>query len=68
MIWRVTTRYATLTNSRITTTPPATYAMFDGLFQQALLRHLAGHEDAGRNLRAAVRQLVTTLVPTRPAP
>jgi len=37
--------------------------MFDGLFQQALLRHLAGQSDAGANLRANVTGLVGVLVP-----
>jgi AcrR family transcriptional regulator len=64
MIWRVLSRYAELAGSPVAATSPAAYAMFDGLFQQALLRHLAGQKDAGANLRAAVLGLVSVLVPT----
>jgi hypothetical protein len=34
------------------------YAMFDGLFQQALLRHLAGVDGASEELRAGARQFL----------
>jgi len=40
-----------------------TYAMFDGLFQQALLRHLAGQEGAEVHLHASVRRLIDQVVP-----
>jgi len=63
MIWRVLSRYAELAGSEIAGSSPAVYAMFDGLFQQALLRHLAGQSDAGANLRANVTGLVGVLVP-----
>jgi len=63
MIWRVLSRYAELAGSKIAGSSPAVYAMFDGLFQQALLRHLAGQSDAGANLRANVTGLVGVLVP-----
>ncbi|MFD9735979.1 TetR/AcrR family transcriptional regulator [Umezawaea sp. NPDC059074] len=63
MIWRVLSRYAELAGSEIAGSSPAVYAMFDGLFQQALLRHLAGQPDAGANLRANVTGLVGVLVP-----
>lgn len=63
MIWRVLSRYAELANSPVQATSPAAYAMFDGLFQQALLRHLAGQEDAGPTLRTSVLSLVAALVP-----
>ena len=41
MIWRIVTRYAELAGP-VTITSPSMYAIFDGLFQQALWRHLAG--------------------------
>jgi AcrR family transcriptional regulator len=63
MIWRVLSRYAELAGSEIAGSSPAVYAMFDGLFQQALLRHLSGQPDAGANLRANVTGLVGVLVP-----
>ena len=34
------------------------YAMFDGLFQQALLRHLSGVAGAADELRAGALQLL----------
>jgi hypothetical protein len=38
------------------------YAMFDGLFQQALLRHLAGAERAGPDLREGALQFLELTV------
>ncbi len=38
--------------------------MFDGLFQQALLRHLAGVDTAATDLHAHVLRLLSQLVPT----
>ena len=56
--WRGTT---------LTVTPATAYAMFDGLFQQALLRHLAGSTDALVTLAQQIRLLLPTLVEPRPA-
>jgi hypothetical protein len=39
-----------------------TYALFDGMFQQALLHHLAGHAEAGDELHAQVLQLLPRLL------
>jgi hypothetical protein len=36
--------------------------MFDGVFQQALLRHIAGQETALDELRAGAHQLLRLLV------
>ena len=63
MIWRVLSRYAELVDAEIAGSSPAVYAMFDGLFQQALLRQLAGHPDVDVALRSNVLRLVGTLVP-----
>ena len=38
------------------------YAVFDGLFQQALLRRLAGEESAAADLQAAVTQVLSHLI------
>ena len=38
------------------------YAMFDGLFQQALLGHLSGVAGASDELRAGARQLLSFTV------
>jgi AcrR family transcriptional regulator len=61
MVWRVVTAYAGLTGTTPTCTPSFAYAAFDGLFQQALLRHLAGSGAALDDLRAGARQLLPRL-------
>ncbi|NKQ57035.1 TetR/AcrR family transcriptional regulator [Amycolatopsis sp. K13G38] len=62
MIWRDVEAYATLSQTRPTCSPADAYAMFDGLFQQALLRHLAGADEALDDLRRGVRELLPRLV------
>lgn len=62
MVHRVTTRYAELADGELTGPSDAVYALFDGLFQQALLRHLAGQERAAADLRERVRRLLVALV------
>jgi hypothetical protein len=42
MVWRIVSRYAELTGRPSLGGSAALYALVDGLFQQALLRHLAG--------------------------
>jgi AcrR family transcriptional regulator len=63
MIWRIVSRYAELVDRPALTSESMTYAMFDGLFQQALLRHLAGVEGAAEHLHAGASQLLTQVVP-----
>jgi AcrR family transcriptional regulator len=58
MIWRIVTRYAELRHARITVTAPVMYAIFDGLFQQALWRHLAGDPTAAEDLRSGVIEVL----------
>lgn len=65
MIWRIVTCYAELAGSVPAHPSSMTYSMFDGLFQQALLRHLSGSPDAGTDLHAAVLQLLPAVVPAR---
>lgn len=62
MIWNVVSRYAELAHSDVAASPRAAYACLDGLFQQALLRQLAGHDDAVANLRADVEQVLDTFL------
>jgi AcrR family transcriptional regulator len=62
MIMHVITRYAELAEARTALSTSVTYAMFDGLFQQMLLRHLAGDESAAADLEAAVPDLVEGVV------
>jgi AcrR family transcriptional regulator len=54
MIWRVVTRYAELTGATPAVSAPVAYATFDGLFQQGLLRLLAGRDGAADELEANV--------------
>jgi AcrR family transcriptional regulator len=58
MIWQVVVRHAELRKVSAATPPSRAYAMFDGLFQQALLRHLAGTAGAADDLRAGALQLI----------
>jgi hypothetical protein len=46
MIWQVVSRYAELRGAEVALPPSRCHAMFDGLFEQALLRHLSGVEGA----------------------
>lgn len=61
MIWRIASRYAELGGKRPASSPAALYALFDGLFQSALLRHLAGDETAVAELLDEVRRLLPTV-------
>ncbi len=62
MIWRIVSRYAELVDRPVLTSESMTYAMFDGLFQQALLRRLAGVDGATEHLHAGASQLLTRVV------
>lgn len=64
MIWRIVNRYSELTGVEALTSPSMTYAMFDGLFQQALLRRFACVEGACEQLHAGTLQLLGQVVPT----
>ena len=61
MIWRVVSRYAELAGISVTLSPAAAYAILDGLFQQALLHHLAGSEGPADDLAASVIRVLDTL-------
>jgi AcrR family transcriptional regulator len=61
MIWRVLSRYAEFTGVTLALPPGAAYSILDGLFQQALLHHLAGHDDAAEYLRANVIRILDGL-------
>lgn len=62
MIWRIVSRYAELADARLVVSSAVAYAIFDGLFQQALLRHLAGQRGAARELETNVVRLVSELL------
>ncbi|MFR9804273.1 TetR/AcrR family transcriptional regulator [Pseudonocardia sp. RS010] len=61
MVWRIVRRYAELAGRKPTCSPVLAYATVDGLFQQALLRHLSGSELALDDLRAGARHLLGRL-------
>jgi AcrR family transcriptional regulator len=61
MIWRIASKYADLAGTPLTVTPSVAYAVFDGLFQQALIRHLAGGADAASGLEENVPQVLESL-------
>ena len=61
MVWRVVCRYAELLGLTPTTSPATAYGVLDGLFQQALLGHLADDADALPRLRGEVRSVMGML-------
>lgn len=70
MVWRVLTRMAELAGAPVRAPIDLTYAMFDGVFQQCLLRHMAGDAKAVPTMQGHVRLLVEQLigVPAAAAP
>jgi AcrR family transcriptional regulator len=62
MIWRIVTRYAELAGQEPTCSSAMAYAIFDGLFQQALLRHLSGAALALDGLRQGALRLLDHVV------
>jgi AcrR family transcriptional regulator len=62
MVWRIASRYAELSGRDLAVTPALAYALFDGAFQHALLRHLSGDDTAARDVDALVQQALPTLL------
>jgi AcrR family transcriptional regulator len=62
MIWRIVSHYAELAGSKPAVPSDVAYAIFDGLFQQSLLRHLAGNGEAGSQLQAHAEALMDQLI------
>lgn len=54
MIWRVLSRYAELSGMSVVVPSDTAYAMLDGVFERALLRHLSGDERALDDLHQVV--------------
>ncbi len=61
MVLRVMKRFSELAEVPLTLPPSVLYALFDGLFQHYLLRHISGDEDAVEALRADARSAIDTL-------
>jgi AcrR family transcriptional regulator len=62
MIWRIVTQYAELSGSTLAVPSRLAYALFDGVFQQALFGHLAGGDTTSTQLREHVRQVLGLVV------
>jgi AcrR family transcriptional regulator len=62
MIWRVLSRFSELTGEPVRASSAVAYAMFDGLFQHCLLKHLSGDGKAVAAMQANVRSVVAQLV------
>ena len=67
MIWRVMSRLSELAGAPVRAPSDVTYAMFDGVFQQCLLKHLSGDKKAIASMQASVRLIVGQLIGS-PAP
>jgi AcrR family transcriptional regulator len=67
MIWRVVSRYAELAGRPPAMTPAAAYGVLDGLFQQALLGHVAGDASALETLVDQVHALMPLTLGPLPA-
>lgn len=61
MSWRVFVRYAELASSTPALDRTTTYALLDGIFENALMRHFAGDRDAGARLRRGAVALLPRL-------
>ena len=62
MIWRIVSRYAALSERDLAVTPALAYALFDGVFQHALLSHLSGDATAASDLDEHVQRVLPTLL------
>jgi AcrR family transcriptional regulator len=61
MIWRIATRFAELDRKQPAISPGALYALFDGLFQKYLLKHLSGDATAIPTFLGEVKVLLPTI-------
>lgn len=61
MIQRVLTRYAELSDLTLDVPGGTAYAMFDGIFERALLRHIAGVDGVLEELRTTAVDLLPNL-------
>lgn len=61
MVWRVVSRYAELREKAPAVSAEIAYALFDGLFQNALIRFLRGDADAAARLRTEVGGLLDAI-------
>lgn len=62
MIWRVVSRYAALADATPGLPSAGAYSVFDGLFENCLMRHLAGDATAADRLRTESAWLLARLM------
>jgi AcrR family transcriptional regulator len=62
MVWRIVSRYAELAGAPVALSKAAAYAVYDGLFQHALFRYLAGDASAADVLDYNVQRLLDSVV------
>jgi len=62
MIWRVVSRYAELAAGTPAVPSATAYSVFDGLFENCLVRHITGDEAAADRLRTETAFLLTRLM------
>jgi AcrR family transcriptional regulator len=62
MIWRVVSRHAELAATTPAVPPAAAYSLFDGLFENCLMRHLAEDGSTTERLRTESAWLLTRLM------
>jgi AcrR family transcriptional regulator len=67
MVWRVMSRFAELAGQPVPVPSAVAYATLDGLFQQALLKHLSGDPSAPDQLKKQVRVVVGRLFGPAPS-
>lgn len=61
MIWRMVTRHSEFTGRPPVLSPPVAYAIFDGLFQQALFRWFTGDQGSADALAAQVAAIIVAM-------
>jgi hypothetical protein len=62
MVWRIVSQYSELLGSPVSVSPATAYALFDGLFQHGLIKHLFGDPEARDQLRVTVEKMLPTMV------
>jgi hypothetical protein len=62
MIFRIMSRFADLSGAALEVPASVAYAMFDGLFQQGLLKHLSGDDKAVAEMQVQVRWAAARLL------
>jgi AcrR family transcriptional regulator len=62
MLWRIVSKYAELAGAPVAVSKAVAYALYDGLFQHALFRYLAGDASAVGVLDQNVQRLLDSVV------